>query len=89
MIALNVRSSLLEGTGIISREGSRAHERKGLVLFDRVSLHIALGNSGCSGDKTVEIEYMRILNKVLPKDIRVLSCAPVHPDFSARLLLFY
>ena len=27
---------------------------------------------------------MQILNKVLPDDIRILACAPVHVDFSAR-----
>ena len=37
-----------------------------------------------SGDKTVEIRYCQILNKVLPPEIRVLAWAPVHPEFSAR-----
>ncbi|KAI8480908.1 tRNA pseudouridine synthase 3 [Branchiostoma belcheri] len=36
------------------------------------------------GDKTTEIKYVYILNKVLPPDIRVLAWAPVDPDFSAR-----
>ncbi|CAH1225077.1 PUS3 [Branchiostoma lanceolatum] len=36
------------------------------------------------GDKTTEIKYVYILNKVLPPDIRALAWAPVDPDFSAR-----
>eukprot|EP00731_Ephydatia_muelleri_P015446 Em0008g1166a len=36
------------------------------------------------GDKTTEILYMHILNKLLPEDIRVLAWAPVTADFSAR-----
>ena len=36
------------------------------------------------GDKTVEIRYVHILNKVLPSEIRVLAWAPVDTDFSAR-----
>ena len=36
------------------------------------------------GDKTSEIQYMHILNKLLPEDIRVLAWAPVTADFSAR-----
>ncbi|KAL5015313.1 hypothetical protein ScPMuIL_009583 [Solemya velum] len=36
------------------------------------------------GDKTTEIRYVHILNKVLPPEIRVLAWAPVTSDFSAR-----
>lgn len=36
------------------------------------------------GDKTLEIRYVHILNKVLPQDIRVLAWCPVDPEFSAR-----
>ena len=36
------------------------------------------------GDKTAEIRYVHILNKVLPSEIRVLAWAPVDPEFSAR-----
>jgi len=36
------------------------------------------------GDKTVEIRYIHILNKVLPHEIRVLAWCPVEPEFSAR-----
>ncbi len=36
------------------------------------------------GDKTVEIRYCHLLNKVLPPEIRVLAWCPVPRDFSAR-----
>ena len=38
----------------------------------------------CTGDKTEELPYMAMLNSTLPEDIRVLSWAPVGPDFNAR-----
>ncbi|KAK3087246.1 hypothetical protein FSP39_003526 [Pinctada imbricata] len=37
-----------------------------------------------SGDKTTEIRYCHILNKVLPPEIRCLAWVPVNVDFSAR-----
>ncbi|XP_060066721.1 uncharacterized protein LOC132547004 [Ylistrum balloti] len=36
------------------------------------------------GEKTTEIRYVHILNKVLPPEIRVLAWAPVNVNFSAR-----
>ncbi|XP_064642012.1 tRNA pseudouridine(38/39) synthase-like [Lineus longissimus] len=36
------------------------------------------------GDKSKEINYIHILNKVLPKEIRIVAWAPVNPEFSAR-----
>ena len=36
------------------------------------------------GDKEVELPYVRMLNAVLPSEIRVLSWAPVEANFSAR-----
>ncbi|XP_052820835.1 uncharacterized protein LOC128246600 isoform X3 [Mya arenaria] len=36
------------------------------------------------GDKTTEIRYCHVLNRNLPRDIRVLAWAPIDPDFSAR-----
>ncbi|XP_046362072.1 tRNA pseudouridine(38/39) synthase-like [Haliotis cracherodii] len=36
------------------------------------------------GDKSTEIRYVHILNKVLPPEIRVLAWAPVEHNFSAR-----
>ena len=37
-----------------------------------------------TGSKTVETAYVKMLNAVLPEDIRVLAWAPVSHDFSAR-----
>ncbi|XP_052820284.1 tRNA pseudouridine(38/39) synthase-like [Mya arenaria] len=34
-------------------------------------------------DKTTEIRYCHVLNRNLPRDIRVLAWAPIDPDFSA------
>ncbi|XP_077998522.1 tRNA pseudouridine(38/39) synthase-like [Glandiceps talaboti] len=36
------------------------------------------------GDKTTEINYMKILNNVLPDEIRIVAWTPVKPDFDAR-----
>lgn len=36
------------------------------------------------GEKTTEIRYVHILNKVLPPEIRILAWAPVSDNFSAR-----
>ena len=33
VVALNIRSNLLEGLGVIVKEGSQAHERKGYRFF--------------------------------------------------------
>ena len=35
-------------------------------------------------DINQEIDYCKILNAILPREIRVLAWAPVKPDFSAR-----
>ncbi len=69
VIALDLRSNLLEGPGVKVQEGSMAHTRK--------------------GDTEEELPYMVILNKNLPKDIRILSWTPVDPDFSARFNCSY
>lgn len=37
-----------------------------------------------SGSRTKEIEYVKVLNGVLPQEIRMLAWAPVQPSFSAR-----
>ncbi|XP_069869566.1 tRNA pseudouridine(38/39) synthase isoform X1 [Dipodomys merriami] len=37
-----------------------------------------------TNDPAKEIRYTHILNRVLPRDIRVLAWAPVEPSFSAR-----
>ena len=40
--------------------------------------------TAASGKKREEIDYVRVLNRVLPDDIRVLAAQPVPDDFSAR-----
>ncbi|XP_022110224.1 tRNA pseudouridine(38/39) synthase-like [Acanthaster planci] len=44
------------------------------------------GGKACErpGDKTKEIEYTHILNRVLPETIRCLAWTPVDPGFDAR-----
>ena len=37
-----------------------------------------------TGNTTTEIDYVTLLNRVLPREVRVLAWAPVSPDFSAR-----
>lgn len=64
VISIDVRSNLLEGTGVKVREDGTAHERP--------------------GDKTSELRYCFLLNKVLPPEIRCLAWAAVDPKFSAR-----
>ncbi|XP_019854104.1 PREDICTED: tRNA pseudouridine(38/39) synthase-like isoform X2 [Amphimedon queenslandica] len=36
------------------------------------------------GDKIIELPYLNMLNRVLPKDIKLSAWAPVPPQFSAR-----
>ena len=43
----------------------------------------AAGTAACV-KKREEIDYVRVLNRVLPDDIRVLAAQPVPDDFSAR-----
>ncbi|XP_078335395.1 uncharacterized protein LOC111134441 isoform X4 [Crassostrea virginica] len=64
VISIDVRTNLLEGTGVKVREDGTAHERP--------------------GDKTSELRFCFLLNKVLPPEIRCLAWAPVDPNFSAR-----
>lgn len=46
------------------------------------------GGAAAAGDEArrekKEIDYVRVLNRVLPEDIRVLAAQPVPEDFSAR-----
>ncbi|RAL45722.1 hypothetical protein DM860_009586 [Cuscuta australis] len=59
-----------------------------IALYLRSNHKQLNGNSGWGGenDKSCvgEIDYVRVLNKVLPMDIRVLGWSPVPMDFSAR-----
>nr|GMD55931.1 tRNA pseudouridine(38/39) synthase isoform X1 [Ipomoea batatas] len=55
-----------------------------IALYLRSNLKQFKGNNGCCGENVGEIDYVRVLNKVLPVDIRVLGWSPVPIDFSAR-----
>ncbi len=69
---------------------------KGVSAFGQVfalrlrsNLPQAAGTSEASGGAAAaaerkEIDYVRVLNRVLPEDIRVLAAQPVPEDFSAR-----
>ena len=57
-------------------------------MIDSVHVEDCITNScvivRSSGDKSTEIRYVHILNKVLPAEIRVLAWCPVDVNFSAR-----
>lgn len=61
-----------------------------ISLFLRSNLNDAYTGSGCTQEFQMkelyerEIDYVRILNKELPKDIRVMGWCPVPVDFSSR-----
>jgi len=38
---------------------------------------------------STEIDYVKVLNRILPRDIRVLGWCPVPEDFHARLAMFH
>ncbi|XP_020231677.1 tRNA pseudouridine(38/39) synthase isoform X4 [Cajanus cajan] len=59
-----------------------------IALFLRSNLKISATNNGNSGvvldEHEGEIDYVRVLNRVLPNDIRVLGWCPAPVDFHAR-----
>ncbi|XP_075479136.1 uncharacterized protein LOC142520068 [Primulina tabacum] len=61
-----------------------------ISLFLRSNLKGTVGGSGYSGETFAkdscegEIDYVNILNRVLPKDIRIIGWSPAPTDFSAR-----
>lgn len=69
VVSITLRSKLKAGVGIISESKDNA--------------------KGSDGDNTVksddeEIDYVQLLNKVLPQEIRMLAWCPVKAGFSAR-----
>ncbi|KAJ6835445.1 tRNA pseudouridine(38/39) synthase isoform X2 [Iris pallida] len=84
------RTKLLVGDRIkshYSRCGrtDRGVSSTGQYLLQVISLYLRsnLNDSGGTIRKE-EIDYVRVLNRVLPKDIRVIGWSPVSTDFSAR-----
>ncbi|KAG8369258.1 hypothetical protein BUALT_Bualt15G0132800 [Buddleja alternifolia] len=61
-----------------------------ISLFLRSNLKQKAGSNGYSGETSSEesrggeLDYVKILNRVLPNDIRVISWSPAPIDFSAR-----
>ncbi|KAK6116101.1 hypothetical protein DH2020_008370 [Rehmannia glutinosa] len=61
-----------------------------ISLFLRSNLKETARNNGYSGESFAEescggeIDYVKILNRVLPRDIRVIGWSPAPTDFSAR-----
>ncbi|XVE60863.1 hypothetical protein DITRI_Ditri05aG0161000 [Diplodiscus trichospermus] len=61
-----------------------------IALFLRSNLKETDANNKTSGELILEsriegeIDYVRVLNRVLPNDIRILGWSPVSIDFSAR-----
>lgn len=74
VIALNVRSKLTSGRGMVSKP------KEENVVANEAMESAEMKQDDLSG----ELDYVGILNKVLPPDIRVLSWCPVDLDFSAR-----
>ncbi|KAL9317712.1 hypothetical protein ACSQ67_014229 [Phaseolus vulgaris] len=60
-----------------------------IALFLRSNLKLSAINNGSSGEvldekHEGEIDYVRVLNRVLPHDIRILGWCPAPVDFHAR-----
>ncbi|KAL3845860.1 hypothetical protein ACJIZ3_003263 [Penstemon smallii] len=61
-----------------------------IALFLRSNLKGTTSNNGYSGETCAEesicreIDYVKILNRALPKDIRIIGWSPASTDFSAR-----
>lgn len=71
VVALHVRSTVKEGEGLKPQWNA-------LTFSGMISV-----GTGIS-DNSKELEYVSILNRVLPSDIRILGWAPVPSDFNAR-----
>ena len=74
VVALRLRSNLTCGDGILPPTDPAAAAK----------LAEAAAAKGASSSETVEIDYVRIINRVLPEDIRVVAWQPVPAHFSAR-----
>ncbi|KAL0432755.1 UNVERIFIED_CONTAM: tRNA pseudouridine(38/39) synthase [Sesamum latifolium] len=63
-----------------------------ISLFLRSNLKEATRSNDYSGETSVEessggeIDYVKILNRVLPEDIRIIGWSPAPTDFSARVM---
>ncbi|XP_072974579.1 uncharacterized protein [Typha angustifolia] len=55
-----------------------------ISLYIRSNMRGIGGNGYAASEGRYEIDYVRVLNRVLPKDIRVIGWCPVPTDFHAR-----
>lgn len=89
VIALRVRSNLLRGQGVIPAACQPARD---VAAADSSSRHNLQGEAAAAAEKqpgdlewdAEELDYCRMLNRVLPCDIRVIAWQPVRAHFSAR-----
>eukprot|EP00667_Euglena_gracilis_P011912 EG_transcript_12208 len=82
VIALHVRSNLTAGEGFVGDTDPNAHDPPDATIC--TSSALAAPASPGSAKKAPELDYVKMLNRVLPPDIRILAWAPVSRDFSAR-----
>ncbi|XP_028394094.1 tRNA pseudouridine(38/39) synthase-like [Dendronephthya gigantea] len=73
VISLEIRSNLDEGDGVIQKKESNTQQ----------------DNSTNKNSFKEEINYVYVLNKLLPDEIRVLAWIPVALDFKARFSCVY
>lgn len=80
------RTKLLDGSRAESKYSRCGRTDKGVSSTGQViSLCLRSNLKDTGGNmKKQEIDYVKVLNKVLPQDIRVMGWCPVSPDFSAR-----
>lgn len=76
VISLNVRSNLSSGPGIVQKESAFLHQ-------------LAQHSDPVDSAKKTELDFVTLLNRVLPDDIRVLAWAPVGLEFDARFSCLY
>lgn len=91
--------ALLRARLIESRETSNYHRcgrtDKGVSAFCQVisidlrsvvstGVGVIVADANGQGDSKSELDYVAIINRILPSEIRVLAWAPVNVDFSAR-----
>lgn len=92
-------SALLRARLIESRETSNYHRcgrtDRGVSAFCQVisidlrsvatsGLGVTIAENNCQNESKPELDYVSIINRILPPEIRVLAWAPVNADFSAR-----